>query len=137
MIILDARYALSYLNKRNVLEIELLEFIFVQKVVLGRMINQIMNHHFSMTSNAIQRRCSRCDNLFYIPWVAKNELRIKILDLVPCTFCGYRVNKDGVGESTSGRCVDCCIPFMIIKEHCKGMCHRCYMRKWRIGNVTK
>jgi len=137
MIILDARYASSYLNKRNVLEIELLGFIFVQEVVLSRMINPNTNHHYSMTYNTIQKRCSRCDNIFNIPRVNKGRTFLKILDLYPCTFCGYRVDGNGIGELTSGRCISCSIPFIIIKEHCKGMCHRCYMRKWRITNVTK
>lgn len=75
------------------------------------------------------KRCQRCQEMYEIPNVRESKARLLIIQFHPCPHCGFI--QDHPDAKTSGRCIDCSIPFSIINHHAKGRCYRDYMRLLR------
>jgi hypothetical protein len=80
----------------------------------------------------VQKRCERCERLFNIPNIKDSKARDFIIRYTPCSHCFY----DASGLDTTGRCLDCSIPFRFVDHKAKGRCHRCLMAHYR-KNSTK
>ena len=83
------------------------------------------------------KRCENCDLKFNIP-LFRDGSRAKFLaiDYTPCPHCHYVKDIYYKNFDKEGTCVDCDLPFTVVKYKARGRCHRCLMDYYRT-NSTK